>query len=53
MVLSDVFIDVCGDPFIQIRISATGILMESKRKGSALDDERLKSFGGGYFYLFL
>ena len=34
----------------QFRIWATGILKEYMRKGSALDDERLKNLGdGGYF----
>lgn len=35
----------------QFRIWATGILKEYMRKGSALDDERLKNLGGGsYLY---
>ena len=33
----------------QFRIWATGILKEYMRKGFALDDERLKNLGGGYF----
>ena len=34
---------------VQFRIWATGILKEYMRKGFALDDERLKNLGGGYF----
>jgi hypothetical protein len=33
----------------QFRIWATSILKEYMRKGFALDDERLKNLGGGYF----
>ena len=36
----------CGTQF---RIWATNILKEYMRKGFALDDERLKNLGGGYF----
>ena len=34
---------------VQFRIWATGILKEYMRKGFAIDDERLKELGGGYF----
>ena len=34
----------------QFRIWATGILKEYMRKGFALDDERLKSLGGGGYF---
>ena len=33
----------------QFRIWATGVLKEYMRKGFALDDDRLKNLGGGYF----
>jgi len=35
---------------VQFRIWATGILKEYMRKGFALDDERLKSLGGGGYF---
>lgn len=34
---------------IQFRIWATNILKEYMKKGFAMDDERLKEIGGGYF----
>lgn len=34
----------------QFRIWATGILKEYMKKGFALDDERLKNFGGGNYF---